>query len=185
MKKKDIYEHLAHIYLDASSKKRRSIHTHPQFFPRIFLASFIIIGVGFLFAYINRNRNLKSDTALVLCFDPVKVNFHFDPAKKEIYSINLNKLNLAKFKTLAFAVKRTDYRDNLSLRIELTNIFREKSELYIKNIPHRWQDYKINLSEFKNISAWSEMVNLSFIVEEWNAKGKKGIVYLDNIRFLR
>lgn len=185
MKKKDIYEHLANIYLDASVKKKRKAYKPSQTIQRIFLVSIIIVGFTFLVAHLNRNRNLDSDTALVLCFDPIKINFNFDPAKKEIYSINLNKMNLSKFKTLAFSVKKTDYRDGLSLRVEFTNIFQEKSELYIKQIPHKWQDYKINLSEFKNISQWSQMLNLSFIVEEWNVREKRGVVYLDNVRFLR
>ena len=186
MKKKDIYEHLAHIYLDASSaKKKKRITSHPHVIQRIFFASISILIFTFLFSYLNRNRNLNSDTALILCLDPVKINFHFDPAKKEIYSINLNKLDLSKFKTLAFSVKKTNYLDDLSLRVEFTNVFKEKSELYIKHIPHKWQEYKMNFSEFKNISTWFQMLNLSFIVEEWNTKEKRGEVYLDNVRFLR
>ncbi len=185
MKKKDIYEHLAKIYLDASSKKTKRVSIRPQIIQRIFFIGIILLGFTFLFTYSNRNRALDSDTALVLCYDPIKINFNFDPAKKEIYSINLNKMNLSKFKTLAFSLKKTDYRDGLSLRVEFTNTFQEKSELYIKHIPRKWQDYKINLSEFKNISMWSQMLNLSFIVEEWNVKEKRGEVFLDNVRFLR
>ena len=185
MKKKDIYEHLANIYLDASVKKKRKVYKPSQIIQRIFLVSIIIVGFTFLVAYLNRNRALDSDTALVLCYDPVKINFNFDPAKKEIYSINLNKMNLSKFKTLAFSLKKTDYRDGLSLRVEFTNTFQEKSELYIKHIPRKWQDYKINLSEFRDIGDWSQISGLSFIVEEWNVREKKGMVYLDNVRLLR
>jgi len=163
MKKKDLYEHLANIYLDASSQKKK-IRVHPQVSRGIFFVSIAIIGAAFAFSYLNRNRGLNSDTALVLCFEPVKINFNLDPAKKEIYSVNLNKLNLSKFKTLAFSVKKTNYHDDLSLRIEFTNIFKERSDLYIEHIPHKWQDYKINLSEFKKISTWSMMSSLSFIV---------------------
>jgi hypothetical protein len=185
MKKKDIYEHLANIYLDASSQKKKKIRSRPQIIQRIFFIGIIIAGLILVFTSLNRNRNLASDTALVLCFEPVKINFHFDPARKEIHSVNLNKLNLSKFKTLAFSVKKTNYHDDLSLRIEFINIFKEKSELYIKHIPHKWQEYKIPLLEFKKISVWSMMSNLSFIVEEWNTKEKRGVVYLDNVRFLR
>jgi len=185
MKKKDLYEHLANIYLDASSTKKKKIRSHTHITQRIFLVSIIIAGSVLISTYLNRNRGLNSDTALVLCFEPVKINFHFDPAKKEIYTVNLNKLNLSKFKTLAFSVKKTNYHDDLSLRIEFSNIFKERSELYIEHIPYKWQEYKINFSEFKKISTWLEMSNLSFIVEEWNTREKRGVVYLDNVRFLR
>jgi len=184
MKKKDLYEHLANIYLDASSPKKKKTRPRPDITQSIFLVSILVVGAVLISTHLSRNRGLNSDTALVLCFEPVKINFHFDPAKKEIYSVNLNKLDLSKFKTLAFAVKKTNYHDDISLRIEFTNTFKEKSEVYAERISHKWQDYKINFSEFKKINAWFEMSDLSFIVEEWNTREKRGLVYLDNVRFL-
>ena len=187
MDKKDIYEHLAKIYLDASTKRRKKNKEYSKIIKSLFFVSIIVIfGISFLLLNrINRNKYLNSEIALVLCPYAVKINFHFDPAKKEIYSIDLNKLNLAKFKVLGFSVKKANYQDNISLRVEFTNVFKEKSEVYLKNIAHKWQDYKISLSEFKDISEWSDMLNVSFIVEEWNVKDKRGIVYIDNIRLLR
>ena len=68
------------------------------------------------------------------------------------------------------------------MRVEFNSKYKEKSEIYIKDVPHTWKDFKINLSEFKNISDWSAISDLSFIIEEWNTSGKKGIVYVDNVR---
>ena len=45
----------------------------------------------------------------------------------------------------------------ISLRVEFTNAFRERSEVYLRNIPHKWQTYKINLTDFKEIMDWSGM----------------------------
>ena len=187
MDKKDIYEHLAKIYLDASSKKKKKSKAQQQFFRK----PFFIIGVSvfvfgiFLSFLFNRNKPLKSEIALLLASDAVKINFHFDPAKKETYSLNLNKLDLSRFKDLGFSVKKVNSNGMISLRVEFTNDFNEKSEVYFRDIPLKWQDYKIDLSKFKNIGDWSSMTQLSFIVEEWNVKEKKGIVYIDNVRLLR
>jgi len=63
--------------------------------------------------------------------------------------------------------------------------FKEKSEVYFKDIPHRWHEYRINLCEFKNVSDWSEMTNLLFTIEEWNVKEKRGVVFIDNVRLLK
>lgn len=187
MDKKDIYEHLARIYLDASSKRKNKIKKYPKVFKNLFFISsvFIFFFGAFLFIYFNPNRPLNSEIALVLCPDAVKLNFNFNPAKKEIYSIDLTKLDLTRFKALGFSVKKTHYQDNIALRVEFISGLKEKSEVYFKYTPHRWKDYRINLSEFKNINHWSNMLNLSFIVEEWNVKEKKGVVYLDNIRLLK
>ena len=199
MVKKDIYEHLADIYLDVSSKKKnKNTKLPPKVFKNLFFISIaIIFSLTALFIFIflgNKNKYLftkwqeakpiSSEFALVLQPDIVKINFHFDPARKETYSLDLSKINLQRFKTLAFSAKRANFKDNIALRIELTSAFKEKSEVYLKDIPHRWQEYKINFSDFKNISDWSKMSGLSFVIEEKNVKEKKGIIYLDNIRFL-
>lgn len=188
MDKKDIYEHLAKIYLDASSKsKKKKRKQQPRIFRNLFFTSIAIIaGLSVvLFGRLLLSKPFGSGIALVIRPDAAKINFHFDPARKEIYSINLNNLDLAHYKVIGFAAKKTDFSDNLSLRVEFTNAFREKSEVYIKGLPHKWRDYKINLSDFKNISDWSRMSELSFIVEEWNAKEKRGVVYVDNVRLIR
>lgn len=186
MDKKEIYEHLAEIYLDASTKKKEKIKESSRFkYPFFAFLAITLSLTVILYGYFLKNKQPNAQISLVLLNDASKINFNFDPAKKEIYAINLNKLNLGKFTTLAFALKKHNYTDNVSVRVEFINTFREKSEIYLKNISSRWQDYKIKLSDFKSIRDWSEMADLSFIVEEWNTKGKKGVVYIDNIRLLR
>ncbi|PIP21310.1 MAG: hypothetical protein COX40_00090 [Candidatus Omnitrophica bacterium CG23_combo_of_CG06-09_8_20_14_all_40_11] len=188
MSKKDIYEHLADIYWDASSKKRKKAEKYPKKFKSLFfisIAATLFLATALLIILKEKNTFLNSEIALVVSPEVVKINFHFDPARKESYSLDLNKLNLKRFNTLAFSAKRANFKDNIALRIEFTNAFKEKSEVYLKDIPHRWHDYKISFPEFKNISDWSNMTGLAFIIEEWNVKEKKGIVYLDNVRFLR
>lgn len=186
MVKKDIYEHLADIYLDASSKKKkRSKKYQKNFKPLFFISLGVILFLGIFLSTNLKDKSLvlNSEVALVVSPEVVKINFHFDPARKEVYSLDLNKLDLRRFKTLSFIAKRANFKDNVALRVEFTNAFREKSEMYITDIPHRWQEYKIKFSEFKNIKDWSQMTGLAFIMEEWNVKEKKGVIYLDNVRF--
>ncbi|MEW6101648.1 MAG: hypothetical protein AB1481_05080 [Candidatus Omnitrophota bacterium] len=187
MDKKDIYEHLAKIYLDASSRKSKKSALRTKSFKNIIIvAVFFILGAGLaLFFNLRKDKGFDSEVALVLCADPVKINFHFDPAKKEIFSLDLNKLNLINYKALGFSLKNATKKDSISLRVEFASAFKEHSEIYLEKIPYKWQDYKIDLSAFKNISDWSEMQVLAFIVEEWNSKEKNGIVYLDNVRLLK
>jgi hypothetical protein len=187
MDKKDIYEHLAKIYLDASSKRKKKEKVSPRFLNNLYFISvvFIVILSIVLPPLFKKSKIFNTEIALVLVADAAKINFNFNPAKKETYSLNLNKLNLKRFKALGFAVKKANYNDIISLRVEFVNAFKEKSEAYFKNIPSKWQDYKIDLADFKTINDWSQIVNLSFIVEEWNTREKAGVVYLDNVRFLR
>ncbi len=187
MDKKDIYEHLAKIYLDASSKKVKKRRAYPKIFKNLLLVSILLIiaSSAILFIAFPKNKPFNSEIALVLLSDAAKMNFNFDPAKKETYSLDLRKLNLSSFRALGFSVKKTNYEEQISLRIEFVNAFKEKSEIYLKALPHKWQDFKIALSEFKKISDWSEITNLTFTVEEWNVREKKGVVYIDNVRLLK
>ena len=197
MDKKDIYEHLAKIYLDASLKRKKKSRKSPTFrnlfIISIAVVSLLVISLGLSLiknraislAKLQSNPPLNTEIALVLQPDLVKINFNFDPAKKESYSLDLKKLNAVRFSTLGFSVKNAHYQDRVTLRIEFTNIFKERSEVYLRDITHKWQDFKIAFSEFKRMSDWSEMSSLSFIVEEWNTRSNKGILYLDNIRLLK
>ena len=188
MDKKDIYEHLAKIYLDSSATKKKRLKSSHRVRKLLIISVSLVAAVGLipvLRGYFSHPKNAESEIALFLLSDATKINFNFDPAKKETYSINLNKLDLTKFKALSFCLKKTDYTDTISVRVEFTNAFRERSEIYVKDIPLRWQDNKILLADFKGITDWTEMSGLSFIVEEWNAKAKHGVVYIDNIKLLR
>ena len=186
MDKKDIYDHLAKIYLDASSKKKKKNKAYPKLFKNLFIIFiFLTIGLGTTLLSSSKKQAGNSETALIIQDTASKINFNFDPAKKEIYNINLNRLSLTHAKQLAFSVRNMNPKDKITLRVELTNAFKERSEVYIRNIPAKWQDFKIELAEFKSINDWSEIISLAFCVEEWNTSEKKGIVYIDNVRIIK
>mgnify|MGYP003798266781 CR=1 FL=1 len=189
MDKKDIYEHLANIYLDASKKGKKRKKVSARLHNKPFTFG-ILAGIFCLFVaatvFIPRHKPFSQrNVALVITTDTIKINFNFDPAKKEVASIPLNNLNMATFRSIDFSAKRANYNDVVTLRVEFINSFNEKAEIYLRNIPHRWEGYRLNLADFKNIKDWSSMKELAFIVEEWNATEKNGIVFIDNVRFLR
>jgi len=186
MDKKDIYEHLAKIYLDASSNKKKK-RIDPRVLKSLTLAALAVIFFSVTGLVVNLNKKLPQNSQIALYLHPeiAKINFNFQPAKKEVYAIALNSLNLSHYKSLAFSVKKNNPRDTVSLRVEFTNIFKERSYIYVKDIPSRWGEYIMRFDSFDGITDWSEMKELSFAVEEWNAREDKDVVYLENIRVLR
>mgnify|MGYP003393856930 FL=1 len=188
--KKEIYEHLANIYLDASSKsskKKHGLNSYPKTVQGLILVGLVIVlGSGSYTIYSHiQNRNQPSQVALFLYQDTARINFNFNPAKKESFSLNLKQLNFSQYKALAFSVRKTNPKDIISLRVEFTNSFNERSEIYIRDISNKWTNYKIDLGRFSRIEYWAQMKELAFNIEEWNAREKTGIVYLDNIRILK
>lgn|SRR3989338_7004421 len=190
MDKKDIYEHLAKIYLDASSKRKKKSRKRPIFLKQVALVSVLVISGSVILsvAYLKgraKFKPLNSEIALLLTHEAAKINFNFNPAKKETYSLDLRSLDLRKFKALSFSLKKLNYKDTISLRVEFINNFKEKSEVYLKNIAHKWRDYRVSLEDFKNISDWSGISQVNFVVEEWNTREDSGVVYIDNLRLIR
>jgi len=187
MDKIDIYEHLAKIYLDTSGKKKAKAKESRRF-RNLFLLSIFVIGI-LSFSLITNNVHQKSpldnEIAFIILPDVIKINYKFNSIKKEAYSVDLNSLNLSPFKALAFSVRKTDPNDVVYMRVELSNGYKEVSELYIKDIRYRWKSFKIALSDFKRVTDWSTMARLSFIVEEWNTKNKHGVVYIDDVKFIK
>ncbi|MEI6632137.1 MAG: hypothetical protein WCL25_05955, partial [bacterium] len=123
MDRKDVYDHLAKIYLDASSKtKRKKRHKDHS---KITQGLFALAAVGMLSLLLvfllsaRKNKDLTSEIALIFAPEAVKINFNFDPAKKEAYSLNLNSVNFKHFKVLAFSVRKANPGGSVSLRVEL------------------------------------------------------------------
>ncbi len=83
MDKKEIYEHLAKIYLDASSKKKKKNRHKPKFLKPFFLISILLIFslCSVLCLSLKNKKLFTSEIALVLLQDAAKINFNFDPAK--------------------------------------------------------------------------------------------------------
>lgn len=193
MQKKEIYEHLAKIYLEASSKKSNKGKAKKNFQNPFFLGVVIMLVLSISsFLLYNKNVSLNdkvkisAERALVLQNNIIKLNFNFKPATKEIYSINLNKLDVRGFKAVGFSGRKSDFDDKIILKVEFSNVARQNSEYYIRNLKaYKWRDYKVALSDFKNITDWSQMTNLSFIIEDWNTQKKHGVVYIDNVRLLQ
>jgi hypothetical protein len=82
-------------------------------------------------------------------------------------------------------VRAANPKDELHLRVELRNRYGEESEFYLREVSGRWYDFKVDLDDFKDISNWSNMSELRFVIEDWNTRVKKGRIYIDNVRFVK
>jgi len=189
MEKQDIYEHLAEIYLDASlTKKKKPRGWTIKGIAGWAAAVAVVIGfVFFIFSVPHKKPPVLENALLLSSNNPVKIIYNFTPGSKELSSLFLNNLNLQAFKSLAFAARSDAPSGSMpAIAVEIENKTGEKTLVYVRDAGRKWQQYTIPFSDFKPaISDWTQVKSLSFIVEEWNSPRKKGVVYIDNIRFLR
>ena len=59
----------------------------------------------------------------------------------------------------------------------------ESATYFLKTVSDNWHEVSIPLEQFNEISDWSNLTDISFILEAWNTKGKKGVILIDNISF--
>lgn len=194
MDKKELYEHLARIYLDSSKKHQRKKKKHHYLIETkhlyIGIIVFILVLIPFILIKLSPFYKKQAGfpeyrTALIIQPDAVKMNYNFIAAKKEVYTLPLKGLDLNTYKALAFAVRRARANSSASLRIEVVNALNERAEVYIKDVLLAWKEYKMELSSFKKITDWSKTKELLFIAEEWNTREKNDVIYIENVRFLK
>ena len=185
MEKKDIYEHLAHIYLDANKKrKKRLFDVRPK--DLFFVSLFVILGAILLINIsILKNKSLKNRNYFVIKSGIIKLNYNSNPTRQQICSFELNSLNVKRFRALGFSARKTNYQDNVCLKVELLNSLKERSRVSIKNLGEAWGVFQINFKAFNHLTDWSKLMRLSFVIEDLDIKGRKGAVYIDDVKFVR
>lgn len=59
----------------------------------------------------------------------------------------------------------------------------ETASYYIQGVDLSWQEYSIPFEEFQQITDWSNLTEVSFVLESWNVEKEKGLILIDDVRF--
>lgn len=70
-------------------------------------------------------------------------------------------------------------------KIELKSANKQMGRYYISNVGDQWQEISIPLSEFKGLIDRSSLVEFVIVFEDRMASNKKGVLYMDDIRFVK
>jgi len=98
----------------------------------------------------------------------------------------LQNLDASKYDNVAFKVKgdaKIGY--TTVFKIELKNAAKQVGRYYVTNITDQWQDVVIPLKEFKGVTDYSNLTEFVIVFEDRIASNKKGVIYLDDIRFTK
>ena len=98
----------------------------------------------------------------------------------------LQNLDASKYDNVALRVKG-DAKVGFTtvFKIELKNAAKQVGRYYVTNITDQWQDVVIPLKDFKGITDFSNMTELVLVFEDRIASNKKGVIYVDDIRFTK
>lgn len=70
-------------------------------------------------------------------------------------------------------------------KVELKNASKQVGRYYVTNITDSWQDIVIPLKDFKGITDLSNLSEFVIVFEDRIASNKKGVVYIDDVRFTK
>ena len=98
--------------------------------------------------------------------------------------MRLQNLDASKFDSLALRVKG-DSRMGFTkvFKLELKDSMDQTSHFYVRGVTDQWQDVVIPLKEFEGIANFRSLKELVIVFEDTSATSKKGVIYIDDVRF--
>lgn len=98
----------------------------------------------------------------------------------------LQNFDASKYDNLAMWVKGDGKLGYTTVfKVELKNGSKQIGRYYVTNITDSWQDIVIPLKDFKGITDFSNLSELVIVFEDRIASNKKGVIYLDDVRFTK
>lgn len=193
MTKDEIYDHLAQVYLGKSqSGKSKNLRKKKQF--RSWLMVNVII-TGFIFAgsiyglsaFLTHKEflSLKSKVVYSLHEGPITLSYDFRQTASPIkqFSLNVSSLDASSYQTIRFSVRAREEGSPGMMKVVVTNEHHEQASFYVRDIDFSWKEVSIPLEQFQQISDWTNLTDISFVLESWNVEKSKGIVLIDDVRF--
>ncbi len=189
MTRDEIYDHLAQVYLGKRSKKEeKKKHEFNVWLLINIVITIVIFASSFygLTAFLaKRSDSFHNSVIFALTNGPIRVGYNLEypypPVKT--FSLSVPKINAKKYAKLNFSVRGLEEGSPGIIKIIIKNEKEEVSSYFIKDVGLAWHEYSIPLEAFNQITDWTNLTDVSFVFESWNAQKKKGVVLIDNVAF--
>ena len=189
MTRDEIYDHLAQVYLGkrdrVEEKKKRQLNA---WLVINIVITLVILASAFygLTAFLTRRaESFKNSVIFALNNSPIRVSYNLNSPFPQVktFSLTIPKMNVSKYDKLSFSIRGLEEGFPGVVKVVLKNQKNETASFYIKDVRLKWQELNIPFDEFTQITDWTDLTEVSFVLEAWNAEKKKGVVLIDNICF--
>ena len=191
MTRDEIYDHLAQVYLGkrdrVEEKKKRQWNA---WLVINIVITVIILASAFygLTAFLTRRgESSKNSVLFALNNSPIRVSYNLNSPFPQVksFSLTIPQLNASQYDKLSFSIRGLEEGFPGVVKVILKNQKNEVASFYIKDVRLKWQELNIPFDEFTQITDWTNLTEVSFVLEAWNAEKKKGVILIDNICFSR
>jgi carbohydrate binding protein with CBM11 domain len=98
--------------------------------------------------------------------------------------MRLQNLDATKFDNLAFRVRGDAGMGYTSIfKVELKDAVDQSSHYYVRGVTDHWQDVTIPLNDFQGMANFKRLKEFVIVFEDTTATAKRGVIYLDDVRF--
>ncbi len=189
MTRDEIYEHLAKVYLgkreNVSAKPSSKVKDRAWRVVNIVITSVLVVSTVYGFtAFLTGKNGLQQRVFYSLNNNPVRISYDLNepfPATKT-FSISIPDKDASKFSRLNVAIRGLNGAYPGVVKMMLTNEKNEKATYYIQNVENEWKKVTVPFEKL-NLTDWTSVSDVSFILEAWNVDHKKGTVLVDEISF--
>lgn len=189
MTRDEIYEHLAKVYIG----KKESLNAQkPK--PKANKAWWVMNGVitivlvmsvvyGFT-AFFSSKKDVRAQIIYALNSNPVKIKYNLNApfASTKKFVLNVPQKDVSKFHQINFKVRGHNGGYPGVIKLQVSNSKNEKATYYVKNVDAAWQEVVVPFDKL-NITDWSAVTEVAFILEAWNVDYRQGVLLIDDISF--
>ena len=189
MTRDEIYDHLAQVYLGKRSnpekKGKKKFDSWLRLNIVITAVIFLTAFCGFTAFLVNRNNQWQNNILFALHNGPVRIPYNLNAPYPQVktFTLTIPKMDVSKYRSLQFSIRGLDEGAPGIVKITLRNQKQEVAVYYVQGVAKKWKDVAIPFEEFEEITDWSNVTDVSFVLEAWNTDNKKGVVLIDNVSF--
>ena len=189
MTRDDIYDHLAQVYLGKRAKPdlKKKQQVNAWLVINVFITVVIFASAFYgLTAFLTRHDSpLQSRVIFSLHNGPVRIAYDLSDSfsQVETFSLGIPPIDAAKYNSIQFSIRGKEEGSPGIVKVVVKNQRNEEASYYVQGVGLEWQEFSIPLDEFKQISDWSSLTDVSFVLESWNVDSIKGLVLIDDLCF--
>ena len=100
--------------------------------------------------------------------------------------MRLQNLDASPYNALAFRVRGdAGLGYTKTFKVEIKDALDQSSHYYVNSVTDQWQDVVIPLNAFEGMANARKLKELVIVIEDTTATTKQGVIYLDDIRFMK
>lgn len=190
MTRDEIYDHLAKVYLGkkesaAPPEVKKPVVNHSWLVINVVVTAIIVLTVLYGFtAFLTRKNGVGAQVLYALNNNPVRLNYDLNepfPSTKS-YVLDIPQKDATKFKQINFDIRGMNGAYPGIVKLIVANKKNEKATYYVQHVDNNWQKVSVPFEKL-NITDWSTVTEVAFVLEAWNVDFRKGTLLIDGISF--